>query len=188
MKVKVPPREWIKICSIKKSVKFYNYPEKHYFMHVANVKLDNDKKRNTMIRFEPVLEKDVFARKTEWIYLLTINDKIVKIGGTRTGLKGRVNSYLCGHHIKERNKSGHCSRTNGFVYNTLLFYLLRGYKIKMYGYELPENILKVNAFGSFIEISTQTFHAYESLLLNRFKDVYGYYPELSDNCDPKYKS
>ena len=59
---------------------------------------------------------------------------IVKIGGTRTGLKGRVSSYLCGHHIEERGKSGDCSKTNGFIYNTMEFYLNLGCKIKMYGY------------------------------------------------------
>jgi hypothetical protein len=45
---------------------------------------------------------DDFKEKKEWIYLFLINKRIVKIGGTRTGLSGRCASYLCGHHIQER--------------------------------------------------------------------------------------
>ena len=57
------------------------------------------------------------------IYIFTINNYIVKIGGTRNGLKDRTNSYLCGHYILERGKSGKCSITNAFIYNTFDFYL-----------------------------------------------------------------
>jgi hypothetical protein len=67
-----------------------------------------------------------------------INDYIVKIGGTRAGLRGRANSYLCGHHIKERSKSGDCSKTNGFIYNTFVHYLNKGFKIEMYAYKFQE--------------------------------------------------
>ena len=52
-----------------------------------------------------------------------MNDYIIKIGGTRTGLKERCGSYLCGHHVEERDKSGDCSKTNAYIYNTFEFYL-----------------------------------------------------------------
>jgi hypothetical protein len=52
-----------------------------------------------------------------------MNGYIIKIGGTRTGLKERCGSYLCGHHIEERDKSGDCSKTNAYIYNTFEFYL-----------------------------------------------------------------
>ena len=82
---------------------------------------------------------------------------IVKIGGTRTGLKGRTVSYLCGHHIKERGKFGDCSKTNGFIYNTFIFYLNLGCKIKTYGYKLPKLEMTIKIFGKEKKISTQTY-------------------------------
>jgi hypothetical protein len=118
---------------------------------------------------------------------MVINDRIVKIGGTRTGLKGRVASYLCGHHIEERGKSGDCSKTNGFIYNTFEFYLQLGCKIKMYGYELPKTQIAIEIFGQETIITAQTFHAYESRFLEDYKKNYNEYPILSDNCDPEYK-
>jgi len=88
---------------------------------------------------------------------------IVKIGGTRTCIKGRISLYLCGHHIEERGKSGDCSKTNGFIYNTFEFYLNLGSKIQMYGYELPKTEITIKIFDKETKIITQTFHAYESI-------------------------
>lgn len=65
----------------------------------------------------------MFSNKFEWIYIFTINDHIVKIEGTRTCLKDRCISYLCGHHTTDRGKSGKCSGTNAYIYNTFYFYL-----------------------------------------------------------------
>jgi len=112
---------------------------------------------------------------------------IVKIGGTRTGLKGRIASYICGHHIEERGKSGDCSKTNGFIYNTFEFYLNLGCKIQMYGYELPKTEITIEIFGKETKITAQTYHAYESTFLEDYKKNYNEYPILSDNCDPDYK-
>lgn len=112
---------------------------------------------------------------------------IVKIGGTRTGLKGRAVSYLCGHHIEERGKSGDCSKTNGFIYNTFEFYLNLGCKIQMCGYELPKTEITIEIFRKETKITAQTYHAYESTFLEDYKKNYNEYPVLNDNCDPDYK-
>lgn len=73
--------------------------------------------------------------------------KIIKIGGTRKGMKGRAESYLCGHHIQERQKSGRCSVTNAYVYNTLHFYIKHGINIEIYAYEIEPVIVDVEVFG-----------------------------------------
>ena len=132
-------KKWIKKIPTNKTIPFQDYNRKDYFIPIADIILDNEvftsgkkqgtKKRNTLIQFVPKISDEDFNKKTEWLYLLVINDRIVKIGGTRTGLKGRVASYLCGHHIEERGKSGDCSKTNGFIYNTFEFYLSLGCKI-----------------------------------------------------------
>lgn len=125
-------KKWIKLISTDKTILFENYNRKDYFIQVADIILDNEffisgiKKRNTLIQFVPTISNKEFNEKIEWLYLFVINGMIVKIGGTRTGLNKRIVSYLCGHHIKERNKSGYCSKTNGFIYNTFEFYLNLG--------------------------------------------------------------
>jgi len=190
-------KKWIKLISIDKTIQFDKYNRKDNFIPIADIVLDNElftsgkkqgnKKRNTLIQFIPTIANEAFNKKTEWLYLLVINGMIVKIGGTRTGLKGRVSSYLCGHHIEERGKSGDCSKTNGFIYNTFEFYLNLGCKIQMYGYELPKTEITIEIFGKETKITAQTYHAYESTFLEDYKKNYNEYPILSDNCDPDYK-
>lgn len=190
-------KKWIKMISKNNCIPFSEYNRKDYFIQVADVVLDNEiitygenkgcKKRNTLIKFIPSITGEKFRKKIEWLYLFVINDMIVKIGGTRTGLKGRLTSYLCGHHIEERGKSGDCSKTNGFIYNTFEFYLNLGCKIQMYGYELPKTEFTIQIFGKEKNIYVQTYHAYESTFLEDYKKSYNDYPILSDNCDPDYK-
>ena len=186
-------QKWIKLIPLNKSYDFILYKRKDYFIHVANIILDvelnkdNNKKRNTLIKFVPVIDKKIFEDKTEHIYIFLINERIVKIGGTRTGLKGRVGSYLCGHHIEERGKSGDCSKTNAFIYNTFYFYLCNNADIKMYAYKIPTIKHTCNILDENVEITLQTYHAYESIFLNDFKKLYGDFPILCDNSDPEYQ-
>jgi hypothetical protein len=154
---------------------------------VTTGKKEGQKKRSTIIQFVPKISNYEFSKKTEWLYLFMINGRIVKIGGTRTGIKSRIASYLCGHHTAERGKSGDCSKTNAFIYNTFEFYLSSGCKIEMYGYELPNMEFTIEIFGKEKKITAQTFHAYESTFLEDYKKNYKEYPILCDNCDPDYK-
>jgi hypothetical protein len=190
-------KKWIKLIPTKKTIPFDEYNRKDYFIPIADIVLDSElitngknqgnKKRNTLIQFIPTISTEAYNKKNEWLYLLVINGMIVKIGGTRTGLKKRVGSYLCGHHIEERGKSGDCSKTNGFIYNTFEFYLNLGCKIQMYGYELPKTEIIIEIFGKETKIIAQTYHAYESTFLEDYKKKYNEYPILNDNCDPDYK-
>lgn len=194
-------KRWIKqLLPFNNSVaSFDDYAHREVFTKVADIVLDTEtyssgkkkgqQKRNTLIRCHPCIEQDVFQSKDkEWVYLFVLDGKIIKLGGTRVGLKGRFNSYLCGHHIPEREKSGKCSVTNAFVYNTFVFHLEYGCRIEMYGYELPQRELPIDMFGEQRTIIAQTYHAYESLLMENYKKQYGDYPLLSDNCDPNYKT
>jgi len=192
-----PTKKWLKLIGIDKTIPFDEYNRKEHFIPIADIVLDTElytsgkklgtKKRNTLIQFIPTIPAETISKKAEWLYLLVINGRIVKIGGTRTGLKGRISSYLCGHHIEERGKSGDCSKTNGFIYNTFEFYLNLGCKIQMYGYELPKTEITIEIFGKETKITAQTYHAYESTFLEDYKKNYNEYPILSDNCDPDYK-
>ena len=193
-----PFKNWIKLIPFERLVNLGDYPEKEKFLFVADIILDNEvftkgknkgvKKRDTVIKFIPKINKKDFDEDSEWLYIFTINGKIVKIGGTRTGLKGRVSSYISGHHTKERGKSGYCSKTNGFIYNTFEFYLKFNYEIKMYGYKLPDALINLNILNKNIPVKAQTYHAYESCFLEDYKQKYNEYPILNDNCDPDYKT
>lgn len=192
-----PIKKWIKLISIDDSILFDDYNRKDYFIPIAEIILDDElitcgkkegsKKRKTLIQFISKISNEDFTKKNEWLYLLVINNRIVKIGGTRCGIKGRIQSYLCGHHIEERGKSGDCSKTNGFIYNTFEFYLNLGCKIEMYGYELPKTEMTIKILDKETKIIAQTYHAYESTFLEDYKKNYNKYPILSDNSDPDYR-
>jgi hypothetical protein len=139
-----------------------------------------------LIQFNPIIKTAEFNKNAEWLYIITINNRIVKLGGTRTGLKQRASSYLCGHHTTERGKSGDCSKTNAYVYNTLVFYITLGCEVNLYGYKLPPLYASIEIFNRTERISVQTYHKYESIYLKDILSTYKAYPPLNDNCDPEY--
>lgn len=178
--------KWIKNIPDNKIIDFDLYDNKSNFIKIGKFIIDNEEKRNTVIKFIPCIPKKEYLEKTEWIYLFTINNKIVKIGGTRTGIKNRISSYMCGHHIPERKKSGFCSKTNGLIYNTFDFYLQMDFNINMYGYKIPKHNLNLNILNKEYSIQPQTYHIYESIFIKDFQKSYGFKPYLSNNCDPTY--
>ena len=184
-------KKWIKLIPTDKTMLFENYKNKKYFKPIGEIVLDTDeyngKRKVSLLKIIPRIELDEFSNKTEWIYLFVINKRIVKIGGTRTGIKSRWISYLSGHHTIERGKSGDCSKTNSFIYNTFEFYLHLGCKIEMYGYELPKKEVEIEIFDEKKMVLTQTYHAYESIFLEDYKKDYGEFPILCNNGDPDYR-
>lgn len=116
-----------------------------------------------------------------------MNGKIIKIGGSRTGLEKRTVSYLCGHHTLERGGSGKMSITNAFIYNTFEFYLKLGYKIEMYAFLIPKAKVNIEILGKIKTIDAQVYHVYESEFMSLYKKRTGHYPFLSDNSDPKFR-
>lgn len=182
-------KKWVKLIPYYKAPLFSEYKQKDYFKYLTDIVLDDElnskgeKKRNTLI----ALKSTTFDEQGEWLYLITINNRIVKIGGTRNSIIERFGSYLCGHHITERGKSGKASQTNMYVYNTLYFYLSNIAKVKLYGYKLPEETITRTILDKSIVIKAQTYHTYESLFINDYKDTYGFTPYLCDNSDPDYR-
>ena len=66
----------------------------YVFVKRANVVLDVDQKRNTCIKAEPIEgQGELWKKKNEHIYTMVRNNHVVKIGGTRVGMKERFGSY-----------------------------------------------------------------------------------------------
>lgn len=186
-----PHKIWIKRIPDDNNLHIDNYPYRRHFDEVADIVLDNEvkqngeKKRQSVIKWEPSVDKDTWNNKNEWIYIFTINGNIVKFGGTRDGLKGRIGSYLSGHHTVSRGGKDKMSVTNAYIYNTFEFYINLGYEIKMYGLKLPETTVTHNILGDDVNIFVQTYHAYEAKYLSDFIQNY-YTPFLCNNKDPTY--
>ena len=167
------------------------------FQPGATLSLDNErkpngeKKRQTIIK--AVANHPDWNSETEAIYAIVRDGKIMKLGGTRTGMKERWGSYKCGHCVPERNKKdgspypGKMSVTNAFLYHTIEDGLLRGEDWKFYIWRLPIVHITVDILGTPTTIIAQTYHAYESKIMQKFSQIAGDIPLLCNNADPNYR-
>jgi len=162
--------------------KFKEHATGAQFVKYADITLDDSKNRQTTIMAIPC--NILWEKQGEYIYLFLYNGKIVKVGGTRKPMKMRFGSYLCGHHVRERGKSGKMSVTNAHIYHTMEKTLLDGDKWEIYVWQLEEKAFETDIMGETEKIVAQTYHKYESKIMKLFKKVSGEYPILSDNCDP----
>lgn len=145
----------------------------------------NVKKRKTAIRFVPTVPEAEWASHCEWIYIVLCDGHVLKIGGTRTGLLNRTQSYLCGR--PEFRQKGTCSTTNYIMYTSLLALLQQGHAVEVYGRQLAAQRTVVREFDLEIEIPVQTYHVYETKMMEAFREATGKYPVLSANCDKRFK-
>jgi hypothetical protein len=166
----------------RSSMRFEEFSHSGSFAHVANITIDQSERRQTLIEFSPV-DNDKWTDAGNWIYMFVVDDFIVKIGGTKNGLKQRAASYLCGHHTR---KSNACSVTNGLIYNTFLSYLQEGSVIKMYGMRCPVVLTTIVVFGETHTVEAQIFDVYESILIRKYTTEHGTTPIFSSRSDPRY--
>ena len=176
------------------TVSLFNAKCGNKFSPRAKIVLDDSERRQTTIKVE-VLEKQEWKRKSEHIYLIVRDNAIVKIGGTRTGMKNRWGSYLCGHCVPQRIKKrdnkpfpGKMSVTNAHLYHTIEEDLLAGHVWEFWSWKLPKITVSVEILGEPIDVIAQTYHAYETRCIQMFKKMVGHIPQLCDNADPNYRN
>ena len=152
---------------------------------------DSDKRKTTLITTN--FDKGIYSEKDEHIYAIVRNGVIMKIGGTRTGLKERWSSYLCGYCVAQRKKKtgvsfpGKMSVTNAYLYHTIEKDLLEtNSNWEFWSWKLPKVIIPVMILGENTNVIAQTYHAFESICIKKFKDKTGHIPLLCDNSDPGY--
>lgn len=163
------------------------------FTKMADIVLDDSTTRRTTVKTVPTNEA-LWKETAEHIYIIARNNVIMKLGGTRTGMKARWGSYLCGHCVAERlNKNGEpnpgkMSVTNAHLYHTIETDLLLGNTWEFYSWKLPHTTVEVNILGQMTTVIAQTYHAYESRCIELFRSMTGHIPQLCDNADPTYKN
>lgn len=126
----------------------------------------------------PGLEKK-YKEYRELIYILAIDEKVAKIGGTYVGMKGRHSSYNCG--TRKARAKGTCSVTNFNITETQYAAILNGKKVEWYVYDVPLAEATINVWGEEISYNTKTYYKYESTLCEKYKNLTGHFPILSSN-------
>lgn len=124
-------------------------------------------------------QEDQFKTKQDLIYFLVFDGKLVKIGGTMTGLKDRITSYYCG--TRNNRERGTCSVTNYHVSEAIFAALATGKIVEFYIFKIPQVIINRPILGIEQEISCQVYPAYEKSFIELYCKETGHNPLLSKN-------
>ena len=112
----------------------------------------------------------------EWIYCITYNDHIVKIGMTISTLKLRYQSYLCGY--RRTMAIGSPSTTNFVVNETNYAALLSDVNVEIHAIRLDKVTSEVTRFGITKEINMSVARDYEEMVTDLFVEHAGHIPVL----------
>ena len=185
-------KEWSKPVDEKALTiwKFNTISSDTQFVKRADIVLDSSPDRQTVIQAIPIAEQiDKWCTSEESIYTFVRNGKIMKIGGTRVSMKERFGSYLCGHHVPQREKSGKMSVTNAYLYHTIEADLLANddSKWEIFTFPIPPQEITVEFMGKALSIKAQIYHGLESHAIDEYRKVAGSNPQFSVNSDPAYR-
>lgn len=98
--------------------KLEDFEYKDNFRFLCRLHPNKQKERFDII--DAIDEKDFNVRRPGLLYIFAVDGKILKIGASITGFKGRVGSYNCG--TLSNRLRGTASTTNFFVLQSLLTY------------------------------------------------------------------
>ena len=119
--------------------------------------------------------EDKYNSYRELIYAIVINGKIIKIGGTYVGLKGRHSSYNCG--TRKARAKGTCSLTNFDITEYQYAAIRDGKKVEWYVFDVPLAEATVNLpWGEEITYNAKTYLKYESSLCAKYAELNGSVP------------
>ena len=115
--------------------------------------------------------------ENEWLYCLSYNGHIVKIGMTITSLKERwCGSYSCG--TSRAMTKGSCSTTNFIITECNFGAVYSGMRVEIYAICCPKEKVSVTRFGETKTIYLSAVRGYETMLSKRFHTIYGHKPVL----------
>ena len=114
----------------------------------------------------------------ELIYAIVIDGKIVKIGGTYTGMKKRHGSYNCG--TRKARAKGTCSVTNFDITEYQYTAIREGKTVEWYVFNVPLAETTINLpWGDEISYNAKTYLKYESSLTHKYAQLRGAVPPLN---------
>lgn len=123
---------------------------------------------------------DTYRHYKECVYILTVNGKVVKIGGTYTGMAKRHQSYNCGTR-KARDK-GTCSVTNYHITEAQYTAIRDGKTVEWYVYDVPAQEVEVPIWDEPKKVCPKLYTYYEASLCEKYKNITGHRPILSKNA------
>lgn len=116
----------------------------------------------------------------ELIYILAIDGKVAKIGGTFTGMKERHGSYNCG--TRKARSRGTCSVTNFNITEVQYAAIRDGKSVEWYVFDVPLAERPLDCWGEEVVYNAKTYYKYESVLCGRYRKLTGHFPLLSSNA------
>lgn len=127
------------------------------------------------IQTDPNLSKDDYRNEVGRVYFITIDGKIVKIGGSQCkgGIQGTIGAYL-GGFAKGMSPRTYC------VWNYLRQAISKGQKAEIYMILAPMTTAKIPSMREWrdVEIATD-FHAIESFCVSEYLEQENDYPFLN---------
>ena len=122
---------------------------------------------------------DSYKKYKEVVYILCIMGRVVKIGGTYTGMAKRHRSYNCG--TRKARKKGTCSVTNYHITEAQYAAISNGKKVEWYVFDVPPEKIKSKVWNDDEVISPKVYMFWESKLCKKYKNITGHRPILSKN-------
>lgn len=127
-----------------------------------------------------VSNKKEWSKKASWIYVLSFDKRIVKIGKTDDGMGARFSSYSAGT-VENRNR-GTCSTTNFHIQQSIKMALDKKIEVGIYGFEIILPTFNLTFWkGNSLEVPHDTGKFWERDLMNTYIKLTGKPPILSDN-------
>lgn len=124
--------------------------------------------------------QDQYNSYRELIYILAIDGKVAKIGGTYVGMKGRHQSYNCG--TRKARAKGTCSVTNFNITEAQYAAILDGKSVEWYVFDVPLAEATITVWGEEVTYNAKTYYKYESALCDKYQQLTGHFPILSSNA------
>jgi len=118
-------------------------------------------------------------RTSGWAYLVSIDEKVVKIGQSDATLSSRFSSYQAG--TRKNREKGTCSVTNWYCSEVWRKALEQGKSIEVYVFSVPTTVTEVEVLGKVKQVRNKHAYIFEHELLNEYKNLTGGYPVLSNN-------
>ena len=116
-------------------------------------------------------------KDAEWVYCITYDGHIVKIGMTTTSLKERFISYTAGTRKNLRNSTP--STTNYVIQECNYHALLKGMTVEIHGIRIPTEYKTIEDYGVIKEIPVLTGKGHEEIITDKFISHVGHKPVLS---------